>query len=297
MNKTNRHGGQYWIWAKLLNLVVWAAFALSLFSFCITNYGLNAEEIVESPQVEIVDKTPHILGVEQAALGERIILGFSNVNTTVLPFAKIESWPNNGVEILDVYDGWKQPVPKLHVTIVEPGKYMIAVSYIDTVGDLPTLIALRHIVEVRGPPTPPTPPTPPVPPIPPVPPVPPGPEPGPDPPQPPTSGVVMMVMVTPDQPTADQFEQFLKLRTWADEPSRLDKVALWKITKGQQDSSGGVDANLVAYINLVPQNETLPYLFITQKITNGNGTAILWKGRYSDSIYQEVINKVNQLIQ
>jgi hypothetical protein len=265
------------------------------FFFCIISIILgvlcsqmiSAEELALPPTNEIVDKTPHIIGQEEANIGERIILKFANVNTDALSYAKIESWPNKNVEILDVYAGWRQSESQLHVTITEPNEHMIAVTYIDTQNDVPTLVALRHIIIIRAGPTPPVPPTPPTPPTPPGP-------PGPDPPQPPTTGVVYLIMVKPDQPTADQFEQFLRLRTWVDSQPH-NKVALWEITKDQQASSGGVDARLSGFINQVPSGEPLPYLFIVQQITGSDNSAILWKGAYNASKYQEVLDKVGQL--
>jgi hypothetical protein len=303
MNKTNRQSGQHWIGARMLNLVVCAAFALSLFSFCITN---NAQEIASSPvQDNITDVGPSSLTVTGPKTGElgkpltMIVEGLPEINIDDVLKEQVK-WVESIRFAISKPDGSEVELDKelamtvapfswrLRVTIVpdELGTYVVVCDW-----NLPPYGLALHRVDVRGPPTPP------IPPVPPVPPVPPGPEPGPDPPQPPTSGVVMMVMVKPDQPTADQFEQFLKLRTWVDEASRLDKVALWEVTKGQQDSSGDLDANLAAYINLVPENETLPYLFITQKITNGNGTTILWKGEYNANVYQDVVDKVNQLIQ
>jgi hypothetical protein len=113
----------------------------------------------------------------------------------------------------------------------------------------------------------------------------PGPEPGPDPPPPPpppvppTSGELTIITIRPDQPTADQKEQLLVLRTWADRQPRGRARSL-DFTRGQPGPSG-IDASAASWVAKVPPGATIPYAFVTQPRTDGGGQAVLWEGPMS----------------
>ena len=139
-----------------------------------------------------------------------------------------------------------------------------------------------HRVNVRGPPQPPLPPVPP----------------GPDPPQPPptveTTGVAYLVIIRPDQTTADQAKDLVTLRAWIDsQPS--NKVEMLDFTRDQQDSSGGLDRRIQGYLELVPEGEDLPFVFLVQGKVGG-GNHVHWKGELQNNV-DAIIEKAKGVIQ
>jgi hypothetical protein len=150
--------------------------------------------------------------------------------------------------------GWRL---RVSWTADEPGVYLLVCDW----NQEPFGLAL-HRVTIRGPP--------PTPPVPPDPPTPPTPTPG------TLTGAAYLIVVRPEQPTADQAQDLLDLRVWVDSQP-AGKAEMLDVTRDQA-SSDGVEGRLRPYIERVPSGEPLPYVFLVRQRTAG-GSHVFQEGR------------------
>jgi len=210
---------------------------------------------------------PTMSGAESVEVGQYARLDVSGVPLESLPQADVTIWPENGTEKIEAQNWSGQPYILFRSSV--PGEYLVKVVAPILDGKVATLIVLRHVIEVRGPPAPPVPPQPPEPPTPP---------PGPDPPQPPqTTGVAYVMVIRRNQElTADQAEVLIKLRTWSD--ARQQQVSHLEFDPDTAGDNGQL------WAAKVPAGETLPYWFLARQRTGSTGVAILNQGPLPDSL-------------
>jgi hypothetical protein len=213
----------------------------------------------------LVGAAPAMSGPVEVSPGTYARLSVENLPVDALPHAEITVWPIEGTELLPLKT-WSDEALMLFRAEL-PGRYLVKVTVPILDGENARLLSVEHIIEVRGPPPGPTPPTPP----------------NPTPPPPPTpgtlTGVAYLIVVRPEQPTADQAQDLLNLRVWVDSQP-AGKAEILDVTRDPRASSGAVDSRLSGYVARVPASEPLPYAFIVRQRTEG-GSHVFWEGRVS----------------
>jgi hypothetical protein len=97
-------------------------------------------------------------------------------------------------------------------------------------------------------------------------------------PVPTTTGLVWTIVIrTVDTMTADQSQVLSDLRQWSDQQP-ADKVAHFEFAPNAVNQKGGTDSSVASWVAKIPATAKQPYVFVSQKSSDGKKMVIHWQG-------------------